>query len=278
MASAVVGCNSGQRSSVAAENELSESIDKLGLTQLPVAPAVRRVWAGAGIDVEVRPSPDGRGFSMTDWKTGDVVLHDLASGTKRRLVQSPDAPGFRASLGGKKDFAEETIISPDGKSVAYGWWLARTASWQLRIAGLAGADSGNVRTVYSLPGATFIGAHSWTPDGREVLALVSTAMRTHQIVTVNAKSRGVRIVRELGKSSAQNITVSPDGRWAAYDHKADGADRDVYVVGIEGNGTHLVARYKGDDAVMGWSGTNGRLLIMSNRSGTPSVRSEEHTS
>src|SRR5688572_29909797 len=271
MVTALVGCSSGQRSSTATENELAESGDTLGLTQLAVAPAVRRVWAGDGIDPEVRPSPNGRSFSMTDWKTGDLVLHDVASGTKRRIVESPVAPGFRAGIGGKKDYAEETIISPDGNSVAYGWWTARTDSWQLRIAGLSGADSGRIRTVYSLPGATFIGAQSWTPDGTEVISLVSTGKRTRQIVAVNANGRGSRIVRELGRSSAGNITVSPDGKWVACDHKVDGADRDVYVVDIQGKRVNLVARDKGDDLVMGWSGTNGRLLIVSNRSGTPSV-------
>lgn len=271
LAVVLAGCTSGQRSSTATESELSTSGDRLGLTQLTVAPAVRRVWAGDGIDVEARPSPDGRSFSLTDWKTGSVVLHDIASGTRRRLVESPTAPGFKASLGGAKDYAEETIISPDGKTVAYGWWVAKTDSWELRIAGLNGVDAGMSRTIYALPGATFIGAQSWTPDGTEVLSLVSSAMRTHQIVAVNANGRGIRIVRELGKGSAHNITVSPDGQWVAYDHKAGGADRDVYVASIDGKSARLVARYKGDDVVMGWSGANGRLLIMSNRSGTPSA-------
>jgi Tol biopolymer transport system component len=264
IAGAVAGCTSGQRSSVAGENKLSEPADKLGLTQLAVAPAVRRVWSGPEIDLEARPSPDGQSFSMTDWNTGNLKLQNVATGTHRPLTSdgSWDIP---------MAFAYTSIISPDGKSVAYGWWSDKADAYELRIAGLSGADSGKIRTAYTLRHGAFIGAQAWTPDGTEVIAVSSPTTTTNQIVAIHAAGGGLRILRTMDWRYPNNMAVSPDGRWIAYDFPTDGYDRDVYLMGVDGTGNKVVADNTGDDVVMGWTGKDGRLLIASERSGTPSV-------
>lgn len=266
---ALMGCTSGPRSQTA-ERNVSASANGHGLSQLDIAPAVRRVWTGPGIDLEVRPSPDGRFFSKTDWSTGGVTLHEWANGTDRIVIQRPRAPEIIGN-GGKIDFAENTIVSPDGSSVAYGWWVARTATWELRIAALSGPDSGRVRTVYSLPEGAFVGADAWTPDGASVITIVSPSRAKRQIVSVPAAGGRARVLHTVSGGYPSNMKVSPDGRWIAYDHATDGRDKDAYVIGIGGQNNTVIAQSKGDDAVLGWVGTEGRLLIMSDRSGTPSV-------
>jgi len=260
----IAGCTSGQRSSVAGENKLAESADKLGLTQLAVAPAVRRIWTGPEVDNQARPAPDGSSFSMTDWNTGDLQVHDVETGINRHITSD-------ASWNTPSAFAETSIISPDGKSVAFGWWSEKADAYELRIAGLSGADSGKIHTAYTLSRGAFIGAQAWTPDGTEVIAVSSPTTATNQIVAIKASGAGMRILRTTDWRYPNNMAVSPDGRWIAYDFPTDGYDRDVYVIGVDGTGDKLVARYAGDDVVMGWTGADGRLLIASERSGTPSV-------
>jgi len=263
IATALAGCTSGQRSSVAGENKLSEPAEKLGLTQLAVAPAIRRIWTGPEVDHEARPSPDGRYFSFTDWSTGDLVLHDLATATNRGVTHTG---GWTSGA-----FASTSIISPDGKSVAYGWYAEKTGHWELRIAELSGADSGKVRTAYVAPDVDQGTAQSWVPDGSEVIVALSRGTQTNMIAAISSKGGAIRILRTMDWRYPQNMTVSPDGRWIAYDYPTDGHERDVYVIGLDGTGDNVVARYKGDDVVMGWSGSDGRLLIASERSGTPSM-------
>ena len=47
----------------------------------------RRVWAGDDIDTLGSPSPDGRLFSFTDPATGNLSVHDLATGENRPLIR-----------------------------------------------------------------------------------------------------------------------------------------------------------------------------------------------
>ncbi|MGK2962320.1 MAG: hypothetical protein ACSLFK_09275 [Gemmatimonadaceae bacterium] len=255
------GCSTGQQSALPTEKDRAAA-ERLGLTQLPVAPAVRRIWTGA-VDFQGHPSADGRFFSMTDWTTGDVALYDLTTHTKRAVTT-------RSSDDASSDFAETSVISPDGTLMAFGWYAEKTHTWELRIAGLTGADSGKVRTVYSSSGE-FVGAQAWTPNGAEVIAAVSPAIGRYQIAAIDARDGRTRILRSVDWRYPSNLTVSPNGLWLAYDFPSDDTGRDVHVMGIDGLGDNTVARYRGDDIVMGWTASDDRLLILSDRSGTPSV-------
>ena len=260
---AIVGsCTSGPRTG--AESNLAESGEKLGLTQLAHAPAVRRVWTGAEVGGDARPSADGRVFSATDWSTGNLVLREIPAGKKTSVTND-------ASWETPTAFAETSIISPDGKSVAYGWYREKPNTWELRIAGLSGPDSGKIRTAYSAPNTKFVHAHAWTPDGSEVIVGLTPGDGSNQIAAVRVSDGALRILRTVDWRYPNNLAVSPDGRWIAYDFPTHGRDRDVHIIGVDGTGDRVVAGYKGEDVVMGWTGNDGRLLIGSERSGTPSA-------
>lgn len=257
------GCTSGQRTSVASESKLSGSVDNLGLTQLAAAPSVRRVWSGEKVDHEARPSPDGRYLSFTDWNTGDLVVRDLTTGSYTNVTHTG---GW-----GSGAFASSSIISPDGNSVAYGWYAEKSGHWELRIAQLKAADSGKVRTAYLAEDVDQGRAHAWSPDGAEVIVTLSRGRQTTAIAAISSKDGAARILRTVDWRYPQNLTVSPDGRWLAYDFPTDGHERDVYVMGMDGSRDHVVAGYKGDDVVMGWTSSGDRLLVESERGGTPSI-------
>jgi Tol biopolymer transport system component len=259
----LAGCTSGQRNSVAGEGKLSESVDNLGFTQLAAVPSVRRVWSGEKVDHEARPSPDGRYLSFTDWNTGDLVVHDLATGKSSNVTHTG---GW-----GSGAFASSSIISPDGNSVAYGWYAEKTGHWELRIAQLKGPDSGKVRTAYFAEDVDQGRAQAWSPDGVEVIVSLSRGRQTNAIAAISSKGGAARILRTVDWRYPQNVVVSPDGRWLAYDFPSDGHERDVYIIGMDGSRDHVVAGYRGDDVVMGWTRSGDRLLIESERGGTPSI-------
>jgi len=264
IATVVTGCTSGQRAPASEATDRAISAGDLGLTQLPIAPAVRRVWAGPEVGSDARPSADGRLFSATDWATGNLIVRDVANGTMMQVTSD-------ASWESPMAFAETSIISPDGKSVAYGWYREKANTWELRIAGLSGPDSGKIRTAYSPPNSKFVHAHAWTPDGSEVIVGLTPASGTNQVAAIRVSDGALRILRTVDWRYPNNLAVSPDGRWIAYDFPTNGRDRDVHMIGVDGTGDRVVAGYKGEDVVMGWTGNDGRLLIGSERSGTPSV-------
>ena len=90
--------------------------------------AMRRVWAGPEADPYGRVSPDGRFVSFTDQETGDLAIHDLATGRNRRLT---DKGPWTVS----EEFAGYSVLSPDSRQIACNWYNS-SGSYDLRIIGL----------------------------------------------------------------------------------------------------------------------------------------------
>lgn len=74
----------------------------------------QQVWTGPKVDILGSVSPDGRYLSFTGIlnspSSGDLFLHDFATGADRVLTNR-----------GTGEYAEESVISRDGKQVAYSW-------------------------------------------------------------------------------------------------------------------------------------------------------------
>ncbi len=239
---------------------------KTGLTQLAEAPSVRRVWSGLSVDFEGRPSPDGRFISTTDWDTGDLGLRDLVADSTRHITN-------KGSWSANPDFAEASAISPDGKTIVFGWFSMKGPQFEVRAAPISGRDSGKVRTIFSAPDLEFPSVQSFTPDGRQVATVVYRKDRTIQIALIPLDGSPARILKSFDWRSPNNLAVSPDGRWLAYDFPRDHSDpeRDVYVVALDGSRESAVLRDKGNDVVTGWSRDGTHLLVGSARSGTPGI-------
>lgn len=238
--------------------------DTAALTQLTVAPPIRRVWTGPLVDLEGRPSPDGRFISATDWATGDLALYDIAAGHLVPLTS-------KGSWSQSSEFAEGSAISPDGNTVVFGWFNMTIPGFELRVMQIHGADSGKVRTVYNSGGA-FVSPQSFTSDGRQVAVVVGRPNGTNQIVLVSLVGAAPITLKSFDWRTPEDLSVSPDGRWLAYDFAPDQKDpaRDVYVMALDGTRESPLLPHKGNDQVVGWA-KDGRLLIASERGGTPGL-------
>jgi Tol biopolymer transport system component len=231
-------------------------------------PMVRQVWTGYGIGGgdPGSPSADGRYLSVGHLETGDLAVRDLTTGTLHLLTNTG---GWDAS----GDHATSPVISPDGRQIAYEWTIDRESQNELRVAAFAGADPVRPRTVLRQEAADYIRRLAWTADGKQLVAFRSMPDRTSQIAVITIADSSVRAIKSLGWFETDLLSLSPDGRFVAYDAPAGeaGSPRNILVLAVDGSGEVVVARSASNESHPVWSPTGSHLLFLSDRSGTNSL-------
>ncbi|MFK4085891.1 amidohydrolase family protein [Kribbella sp. NPDC020789] len=181
----------------------------------------RKVVANGYFNSDPDFSPDGKSLLYASDRDGtaDLWLHDLATGTDRKLSALPGAqtaPRF----------------SPDGKQIAY--------QDQDGIAWILDLGSGAVRQV--TPTLFQPGRVSWSPDGKTlVLAAVKPFSKrfregTSQLLYVDVATAALEYVepmpfRSLATRGDDGPVFSPDGR-----HLAFVVESLLYVVPVDRRG------------------------------------------
>lgn len=218
--------------------------------------SARRVWTGPAGYVMGSVSPDGRYLSDVDWTTGDLALRDLLTGTMRRLTNDGlflEEPSF-------------SVISPDGKEVAYNWFN-KNGPPDLRVVRVDGTAS---RVLYSDKGALALPT-DWSRDGKYILAFVYKGSRA-QIAVISVADGSVRVLNTPHGLSLKN-KFSPDGRYVAYDfpQQQDSDNRDIFLLAVD-DGTEIrLIEHAADDQLLGWTPDGNHILFGSDRSGTMSA-------
>ena len=247
----VVGCRDGAISgnrTVAAGSNATE----------PEA-VTRRLWSGRGVDSLGSPSPDGKLLSFVDWDNGSALaLRDIATGETRAIV---------TTRGDGNEFAYYSVISPDGKQVAYGFWDGEL--YDLRVVGIEGGTS---RTVFRKPETFDVIPMAWSPDGGHILTFIRWKDSTSQIAFISASTGEARMLKTLGWRYPSKLALSPDGRYIAYDSTRNDTSeaRDISILAVDGSSETPAVVDDGDDRLRGWS-RDGRLFFTSDRNGTPSL-------
>ena len=106
--------------------------------------AARQIWVSRpGEDPSYSSvSADGRYITFTDWDTGDLCIRDLKTATNRHLTHNGP---FETS----GDYAENSIFSPDGRQIAYNWFIQKDARNEVRVIPIEG---GSPRTLWRSEG------------------------------------------------------------------------------------------------------------------------------
>jgi len=221
--------------------------------------AVRRVWAGRNIDVMGAASADGRYLTFVDWDTGNLAVHDLATGQNRALT------GKRA-YADSPEFALDSHVSPDGKLVAYTWYN-KDYFYELRLVGFDGSDS---RVLYRGDKLEYLHPAGWFPDGKRLLAVLRDNNKNHQIVTLSPADGSVRVLKALDWRAPWRIGISPDGRYLVYDRavREDSPQRDVFLLSVADGRETLLVEHPADDAALGWAPEGNAVFFASDRAGT----------
>jgi Tol biopolymer transport system component len=176
------------------------------------------LWTGPEVTLLGGPSRDGRVMSNVQAPSRELVLFDFAAKTVKRVAPAN---------GG--EFAYFSIVSADGKQVAYAWKNA-DGFYELRVDG---------RTVYRNEEAGFVQPCAWTPDGKAVLTLLFRKDNTSQIAMVPLAGGLPRVLKSLAWVYPKRMDLSRDGQWIVYDSLV-GQERKLYVLAADGSGERPV--------------------------------------
>jgi len=225
---------------------------------------IRQVWSGPDVDIFGGPSPDGRYLSYVDWETGDLAIHELATGKKRRLTHE-------ASLKAAQQFAFYSKISPDGKQIAYSWYNKlsdKNFYYDLRLIGI---DGSSPRILYSNKDYEVYPAQ-WSSDGKHIaVRMYGRKDKKFRIAWVSVKDGSIRVLKisDIGQTTQDCVCHSPDDRYIAFDLpvKEDSGKYDIYLLATDGSGETPLIEHSANDKLLGWAPGGKEVIFISDRTG-----------
>jgi len=213
--------------------------------------AMRRIWV-AGRDRPVGISPDGQYVVFWVYDNGDLWLRVLQSGEQRQITREGSAVEWTFASG-------SAAISPDGKRIAYGWWVRSYG--ELRLSAL---DGSSMRMLHSGQDGRSMNPRAWMPDGHRLLAV--SYDRKDQAYRRHIISMPDGAIRDIGQPEPGNLNwgyPSPDGRHITYGLKGD-----IFVYDTATEQESVLVQNPAADNMVGWTLDGSGILFVSNRSGT----------
>jgi Tol biopolymer transport system component len=232
------------------------ALERVGGLSHPSGMTLRKVWALERGWLEGSPSPDGRYHSFHDPETGDLALRDLATGQNRRLTNK----GTRQE---SDEYAEGSVISGDGKQIAYAWYN-KEKFCEIRVIGI---DGSNPRTVFrDREFGHWLEPYQWTADGKQILANLLKNKDEGQLALIPVTGGPVRF---LTSQYWWYANVSPDGRFLVYDVAGEKPDEsDIWLLSLEGGQKVPLVRSTAADSEPVWMPDGKQVLFKSDRTGT----------
>jgi Tol biopolymer transport system component len=228
---------------------------------------VRQVWAEDGVsDTTGAPSPDGRYVSYVHWKTANLGVRDLKTGTSRDVTDegtwvTPD------------QFAYYSVWAPDGQSIAYTWVKVRINDAgavvnepELRVVAAAG---GKPKTVFRDPSVRWIQPRAVTSDARAVVSTIRRTDGSNQLITISLQDGSLRVIKSLEGQDAITVSLSRDDRWIVYDRpeRQGGVERDVMMVAFDGSSEIKAVSNPANDYGAVWTPKGDGFVFASDRGG-----------
>jgi Tol biopolymer transport system component len=259
---------SDQTEQVALARARLSALSASAISPAATGPTARRLWSGGGVDASGGPTWDGRLLTFVDWTFGDLAVRDLTRNENRLLTN-------KGTWGADASFPLHSTPSPDGRRVAYGWWVdvrptKEVTQSELRLMDI---DGGEPRVLFADPEVVDVEPSGWSPDGEDILTMLTRRDHTTQIALISATDGTVRILKTLDSRGPGKMSFSPDGKYIVYDFppREDAPQRDIYVLEADGNAENALIQHSAHDVVMGWAPDGKHILFASDRTGDMSA-------
>lgn len=218
----------------------------------------RQIWTGTDVDIQGMPTSDGRFLTFIDWTTGDVALRDLSAGTTRRVTNN-------GSLASSPEFGMWPVPSADGQHVAYLWFNGREL--ELRAAS-ASAGAWTSRVLVRGEELLYAQPFAWSSDAQRLLAVLSRRDGTQEIALIAAGGGSVQTLKSIEWRYPAKMSLSPDGRFVAYDAQVrpGSADRDIFILAVDGRGETSIQHPAADHGPL-WTPDGRSIVFASDRRG-----------
>jgi serine/threonine protein kinase/dipeptidyl aminopeptidase/acylaminoacyl peptidase len=206
------------------------------------------------------PSPDGRYLPYSEAATGNLALYEFATGNSRTLTNSGD---------GGSNYATESVVSADSSQIAYTWNDSSCDCAQVHVIDTGGV---NDRILYGGRGIPDAAPLEWSHDGSQILATRQKSTGETDAVLISVLDGSVSLVRTFEHGPFM-ITLSPDGRYVAYDRSDDPGDTDhgIFVSARDGSGEVRVVTGPSYDSHPMWTPDGSGLVFASMRTGGPGL-------
>lgn len=228
--------------------------------------SIRQVWSGTQTDDFGSASDDGVLLSFTEWETGNLAVRNLKTGENKMV--SDDATWIDSI-----QYAEYSLISPDGKQFAYTWYY-KNLNYQLRL--IRGIGQKPV-VLYSCKGwDEYVTPGVWFSDDKRIIAQVSNnKSRSMQLILFNTLSGETEVLKETapGLPFKANIALSSDERYLAFDFPDPEANGmfDVNIISLDTKKESHIIEHPANDRLLGWLPGRNEVLFVSDRSGTKDI-------
>jgi Tol biopolymer transport system component len=235
--------------------------------------AIRQVWTGPDVDNLGSVSADGEYLTFDNWVSGNLAIRNLKTGENKQLTKE----------GTWKDtiqFALNSLISPDGKQVAYSWYKDRgdKGNTDLRLIRV-----GNQTPVilYTCSKDLTLVPSLWLSNGSEIIFQeynISKKIWKLSSINVTDKKFKTLIMKELAPGPGPsfypvNLSLSHDQKYIAFDFPdpSEHGKYDIFIISVDSKTELPLIEHPANDRLLGWLPGRNELLFTSDRVGTTDV-------
>jgi dipeptidyl aminopeptidase/acylaminoacyl peptidase len=172
------------------------------------------------------------------------------------------------------DLIWDAAFSTDSKQVAYEVNRdAKDGPFEMRVVSLDAAGSGPGKVLFR--NEEFIGGRpfGWSPDGKTVFAVLTRKDRTYVIAAISTANGSFQTIKSLEWRWPAGMSLSPDGRFYAYDASIakESIDRDIFLLSTDGAIEVTLAQNPARDAGPVWTPDGNAVVFASDREGAPGL-------
>ncbi len=242
--------------------KLAQKNEKENLRE-PEGIKIRQVWTGNEVDNSGKVSADGKYLSFTNWETGNLTIRDLKTGKNIQLTNE-------ATWDRPQQYVEFSMISPDGKQVAYLWYNDRGEKgyYELRLIQVGNQTS---TILYSCNKNEYMVPELWSLDNKKIIVQNYIGNTIWQLCSIDITTGEVKVLKEQSKPLwIPNVSLSPDEKYIAFDfpNLSDNSNYDIYLMPVDSKNELPLIEHPATDRLLGWLPGRSELLFVSDRSGT----------